>query len=278
MTLQEALTTAIARLRSADVPDPAVDGRRLLAHVVGVDAGRLILMMHDPMGPVQAEAFHTLIARRVEREPVSHLTGGRDFYGRQFKVTSDVLDPRPETETLISLVLEQPFARVLDLGTGTGCIILTLLAERPETRGVAVELSEKALGVARENAMRLDVAERCDFVQSDWFDAVDGSFDLIVSNPPYIDAAEMPDLSPEVRLHEPEMALTPGVDGTAPYKVIAAGAMKHLAPMGRLLVEIGYRQGPAVSAIFEGAGLSQVTVHQDLNGHDRVVSAIKEQV
>lgn len=278
MTLQEALTAAIARLRAADVPDPAVDARRLLAHVVGVDAGRLILMMHDALDPVQADAFDTLITRRAAREPVSHLTGGRDFYGRRFTVTRDVLDPRPETETLISLVLEQPFARVLDLGTGTGCIALTLLAERPEARGVAVDLSERALDVARENAVRLGVEARCDFEQSDWFDAVEGAFDLIVSNPPYIDAAEMLDLSPEVRLHEPELALTPGADGTAPYTVIAAGAMTHLAPMGRVLVEIGYRQGPAVSAIFEGAGLSKVTVHQDLNGHDRVVSAIKEQV
>ncbi len=274
MTLQQVLTEAIKRLRDAGVPDPAVDARRLLAHVVGVDSGRLILMMHDPLEPAQAEAFAALITRRAAREPVSHLTGGRDFYGRRFKVTSDVLDPRPETETLISLALEKPFERVLDLGTGTGCIALTLLAERPAVHGVAVDVSGQALDVARFNAEALGVADRLTLQPSDWFAAVEGQFDLIVSNPPYIDAAEMPDLSPEVRLHEPELALTPGEDGTAPYRIIAEGALKHLLPDGRLFVEIGYRQGPAVSAIFEEAGLTKVTVHQDLNGHDRVVSAI----
>lgn len=278
MTFQEALTAAIQRLRGAGVPDPALDARRLLAHVVGVDAGRLILMMHDPLEPARAEGFAVLITRREAREPVSHLTGGRDFYGRRFKVTSDVLDPRPETETLISMALEKPFHRVLDLGTGTGCIALTLLAERPAAQGVAVDVSDKALDVARFNAAALGVADRLSLGSSDWFAAVDGMFDLIVSNPPYIDAAEMPDLSPEVRLHEPELALTPGADGTAPYRIIADGALGHLAPNGRLLVEIGYRQGAAVSAIFEEAGLMKVTVHQDLNGHDRVVSAINGRV
>ena len=278
MTLQEALTGAVARLRTAGVPDPAVDARRILAHVVGVEAGRLILMMHDPLEREHAAEFDVLIERREAREPVSHLTGGRDFYGRRFLVTCDVLDPRPETETLISLALKQPFERLLDLGTGTGCIALTLLAERAETQAMAVDVSDKALAVAKANAAALGVGNRVEFRTSDWFSAVEGTFDLIVSNPPYIDAAEMPDLSPEVRLHEPELALTPGADGTAPYRIIAAGALHHLAPNGRLFVEIGYRQGPAVSAIFEGAGLTQVTVHQDLNGHDRVVSAIKGRV
>lgn len=278
MTLQEALTGAVARLRAAGVPDPAVDARRILAHVVGLDAGRLILMIHDPLEPEHAAEFDALIERRATREPVSHLIGGRDFYGRRFLVTRDVLDPRPETETLISLALEQPFERLLDLGTGTGCIALTLLAERAEAQAIAVDVSDKALAVAQTNAVALGVVDRVEFRTSDWFSAVKGTFDLIVSNPPYIDAAEMPDLSPEVRFHEPELALTPGVDGTAPYRIIAAGALEHLAPNGRLFVEIGYRQGPAVSAIFEGAGLTQVTVHQDLNGHDRVVSAIKGRV
>ncbi|NVO26887.1 peptide chain release factor N(5)-glutamine methyltransferase [Donghicola sp. C2-DW-16] len=278
MTLQQALIAAIQRLRDAGVPDPAVDARRLLAHSVGEDAGRLILMMHDALPDNAAEAFDTLITRRCAREPVSHLTGGRDFYGRRFTVTRYTLDPRPETETLVGLALEAPFAHLLDLGTGTGCIALTLLAEMPDAQGVAADLSPAALAVAQGNAEALEVADRCAFIQSDWFSAVNGDFDLIVSNPPYIDAAEMPDLSPEVRLHEPHLALTPGEDGTAPYGAIAAGAMTHLTPNGRLLVEIGYRQGPAVAGIFADSGLTQVSIHKDMNGHDRVVSAIKPSI
>ncbi|MCV2880791.1 peptide chain release factor N(5)-glutamine methyltransferase [Actibacterium sp. XHP0104] len=266
----QALAAAVVRLRAADVPDAPRDARRLLAHAMGIAPGRLTLALHDPMSSQALADFEAAIARRASREPVSHITGTRAFYGRDFSVTSDVLDPRPETETLIALALEEPFDSVLDLGTGSGCILLTLLAERPEARGLGADLSDAALAVAQQNARRLGV--EADFIRSDWFAAIDGQFDLIVSNPPYITEAEMADLSPEV-LHEPRMALTPGGDGLDAYRAIAAGAGAYLRPGGRLMVEIGAAQGPDVAGLFKAAGLGEVQVHPDLDGRDRVVSA-----
>lgn len=275
MTAREILRAAIARLRAAGVEDAAGDARRLLEHAAGIPPGMLSVRLPGVLPPETANAFATMIAARAERRPVAQITGTRAFHGRDFRVTPDTLDPRPETEILVDLALGTPFAQVLDLGTGTGCILLTLLAERPQARGIATDLSPAALAVARHNAAALGLADRADFVLSDWFAAVAGTFDLIVSNPPYIAAHEMADLSPEVRDHEPRLALTDGADGLTAYRALAAGAPAHLAPGGRLLVETGWRQGPAVAAIFRAAGLADVAIHPDLEGRDRVVSAGK---
>ncbi|QOL80239.1 peptide chain release factor N(5)-glutamine methyltransferase [Pseudooceanicola spongiae] len=268
------LRDASVRLRAAGVEDAMRDARRLLAHLLGIAAERLVVDMPAGLSAAQEAEFAALVARRAAREPLSHITGSRLFYGRAFQVSADVLDPRPETETLIEQALQAPFRDVLDLGLGSGCVLLTLLAERGEATGVGADLSPAALQVAAGNAADLGVAARASFVLSDWFDAIEGAFDLIVSNPPYISEAEMAELSPEV-LHEPRMALTPGGDGLSPYRVIAAGAGRHLRNGGRLLVEIGWQQGPAVQQIFRDAGLAQVQVHSDLGGKDRVVSALR---
>lgn len=273
MSANAALAAATQRLRAAGVPDASRDARRLLAHALGVAPTRLTLHLADPMPELAVEAYEQAIARRARREPVSHITGTRAFWGRDFRVTGDVLDPRPETETLVDLALQAPFRRVLDLGTGSGCILLTLLAERPGAAGLGTDLSASALSVARDNAQRLGLTP--DFVLSDWCAAVTGSFDLIVSNPPYIAAGEMAALSPEVRQWEPQMALTPGGDGLDAYRAIAAQAPALLCPKGRLMVEIGPTQGAAVSALFQDAGLENVTVTPDLDGRDRVVSGSK---
>jgi release factor glutamine methyltransferase len=188
-------------------------------------------------------------------------------------VTRDVLDPRPETETLVALALAEPFTRVLDLGTGSGCILVSLLAERHAAQGVGTDVSPAALLIAGENAAWHGVAERVILTPSDWFGDIGGQYDLIVSNPPYIAAHEMAGLSPEVRDHEPRGALTDEADGLTAYRAIAEGAGRFLVPGGRLLVETGPTQGPAVSRLFAGAGLEAVAVHPDLDGRDRVVSA-----
>lgn len=237
----------------------------------GVDGGeaRKLWRLAEETG---AE-FAALVVRRVAREPFSQIAGYREFWKHRFRVTADVLDPRPETETLVQLALEEPFGKVLDLGTGSGCIVISLLAERPEARGVGTDLSDKAVLVAGENAAAIGVADRLVLPISDWFDDVGGTYDLIVSNPPYIAASEMADLAPEVRDHEPREALTDDVDGLSAYRAIAAGAQAHLAPGGRLLVEIGLTQAEAVREIFEAAGLAEVSVHADLDGRDRVVAA-----
>ncbi|MBI1217517.1 MAG: peptide chain release factor N(5)-glutamine methyltransferase [Rhodobacteraceae bacterium] len=273
MTGADALRAAIPRLRDAGVEDAARDARVLLAHAIGIASDRLTLHLPDPLQPEAAARFEAAITARAARQPVSQITGRRLFWGRPFRVTPDVLDPRPETECLIAAALAAPFTRVLDLGTGTACILLTLLAERPGTTGLGTDLSDAALAVARENAASLGFAIHASFQPSDWFAGVTGRFDLIVSNPPYIAAAEMPALAPEVRQWEPHLALTPGGDGLDAYRALAVGAGAHLAPGGRLMVEIGPTQGAAVAALFRAAGLQGVVVLPDLDGRDRVVAA-----
>lgn len=265
------LAQAVQRLAAAGVAGPAGDARRLLAHALGVEAGRLTLILSDPLPAAAAERFEALIAARARRVPVSHLTGQRMFWGRDFAVTPDVLDPRPETEVLVAEALAGPFSRVLDLGTGSGCILVTLLAEREGARGVGLDLSAAALAVAAENARRHGVFGRAAFALSDWWAAAEGQFDLIVANPPYVAAAEMAGLAPEVRDHEPHLALTDGGDGLSAYRAILAGLGDHLAPGGRALFEIGAGQGAAVAALARAAGLGVERLLPDLDGRDRVV-------
>lgn len=270
-TGQMMLRDAVQRLVAAGVPDAPRDARRLLAHALGVDATRLTLALHDPVEPAALARFDTAITRRVAREPVSHIIGKRMFFGREFTVTRDVLDPRPETETLVLAALDAPFSRVLDFGLGSGCILLTLLLECKDAIGVGVDISPAACDVARDNARALGVD--ASIVQSNWGARITGRFDLIVSNPPYIAADEMPDLSPELR-HEPQSALTDGADGLTAYRAILADVPRLITPGGRVLVEIGYAQGPAVAALFRAAGLQNVQILPDLDGRDRVVSGI----
>lgn len=275
ITGQRVLRQATKALTDAGIADAARDARRLFAYVMGVDASRVSLIAGDPVTPAQAEAFGLLIARRGRREPVAHLTGERQFYGATFEVGPDVLDPRPETEVLIAQALALPFGRILDLGTGSGCIVATLLAQRgADAFGVATDLSAAALAVAQRNAARLRVQDRVRFYQGDWFGALPASevdFDLIVSNPPYIAADEMAGLAADVREFEPRMALTDEADGLRAYAKISAGAAAHLVRGGWLILEIGPTQGPAVMAMLRAEGFAGVAVKQDLDGRDRVV-------
>ncbi len=272
-TAAQAMVAATARLRAAGVPDPARDARVLLAHAARIEASRVTLIAPEALSPDIAERYEQLIALRAIRVPVSHLVGERAFYGRRFKVSGDVLDPRPETETLIEAALAQPYARVLDLGTGSGCILVTLLAERVEASGLGTDLSEAACLQASANAVLHRVETRAEILRSDWFEGVAGQFDLIVSNPPYIAREEMEGLAPEVREHEPEMALTDGHDGLSAYRAIAARAVEFLCPGGRLLVEIGPTQAGAVAELMAAGGLSAIAVIPDIDGRDRVVAA-----
>ena len=269
---REALVIAVKTLEAAGIEGAARDARLLLAHALGIGPDRVTLVLPDPLEPAARAAFEALVARRAAREPVSHLIGKRAFWGRDFIVSADVLDPRPETETLVAEALTQPFASVLDLGTGSGAILLTLLAEQPLAKGKGTDISAPALAVAEANAAALGLAGRARFAQANWFDGVAGQFDLIVSNPPYIAATEMAGLAPELA-HEPQGALTDGADGLTAYRAIAAGARAHLAPRGRLMVEIGPTQGAAVADLFLDAGLKAVRVLPDLDGRDRVVRA-----
>ncbi|MEO0402355.1 MAG: peptide chain release factor N(5)-glutamine methyltransferase [Pseudomonadota bacterium] len=273
MTAAEAMVAATARLRAAGVPDPARDARVLLAHAAQVDAARVTLIAPEDIAPEIEERYDHLVSLRAVRVPVSQLIGEREFYGRRFKINADVLDPRPESETLIEAALVEDFDRVLDLGTGSGCLLVTLLGEREQARGVGVDLSEAACLQASANAVLNAVADRASVVQGDWFDPVDGRFDLIVSNPPYLAAFEMDEVAPELRDHEPRMALTDEGDGLSAYREIAAQAGSYLTSNGRVLCEMGWMQGDDVHAIFQAEGWGNIVILPDLDGRDRVLVA-----
>lgn len=273
----EALRAAVPRLAAAGLAEPAKDARYLMAHALQVPFDRLMLHLPDPLPPEAAERFAAAIAARLRHQPVAQIIGWRDFWGRRFRVTPDTLDPRPETEILVAEALCRPFDRMLDLGTGTGCILLSCLADRPMATGLGVDLSDAALAVARDNAERLGLAGRASFVLSDWCAAVAGRFDLIVSNPPYIAADEMAALAPDVRAWEPHLALSPGGDGLDAYRRICRDAPARLKAGGRLIVEIGPSQGAAVLALMRAAGLVDLQVLPDWDGRDRVVRGHKPQ-
>lgn len=271
MTAAQALAKAVQRLKAADVPDAANDARILLAHALGLERSRLTLVLPDEMTREAQSGYAQAITAREMRQPVSHIIGVREFYGRCFSVTADVLDPRPETELLVQTALNAPFETLLDLGTGSGCILLTLLAENPTATGQGVDCSQAAIDVATGNAAALGLDVRSRFAVSDWFSNVQGQFDLIVSNPPYITADEMTQLAPEVQNWEPHAALTPGGDGLDAYRVIIKAAPQYLTAGGRLIVEIGATQTADVQALFQARGFDGITCLQDLDGRDRVV-------
>lgn len=273
MTLDEALHLGRARL--SHCPDPMRDARRLLAHAAGLEPGALH-RLEDALPPDTAAAFQALLDRRARGEPLARVLGYRNFWRHRFNITPDVLDPRADTETLVARALDVRWRTVLDLGTGSGCILLSLLAERGDARGVGTDISDAALDVARGNGAALGLTDRASFVRADWWRGVAGRFDLIVSNPPYIGEDEMDGLSPEVRNHDPHLALSPGGDGLEPYRIIADGAAEVLEPGGHVMVEIGWKQGAAVADLFSTAGLADVRLHADLEGRDRVVSARRD--
>lgn len=274
MTRAELLRAATERLARAGVPDPARDARLALRWAAGLSGAAFAATLEAPAAEDEARRFAEAVRRRAGREPLSHITATRNFWGRQFAVGPDVLDPRPETEVLVAEALQRgPFRRVLDLGTGSGCLLVTLLAEWSEATGLGTDLSGAALAVARSNAVEHGVADRATFAEGDWTDGVEGHFDLVISNPPYLAASEIADLEPEVRDHEPRIALTPGGDGLGAYRRIAAGAGRVMARDAWLMVEIGPTQSDAVAAILAGAGLSVLRVIPDLDQRPRVILA-----
>lgn len=274
MSAALALRAGIATLREAGIEDAARDARLLMAKAMAVPADRLTLHLQDDLPAAAAQSFSALIAARAARQPMAQILGERLFWGRSFEVTRDTLDPRPETEVLVQEALRRPFLKMLDLGTGSGCILISCLLEMPMASGLGVDLSEAALRVAARNAER-HALTRARFKASDWLRVVSDRYDLIVSNPPYIAEAELAGLAPEVRDWEPKKALTPGGDGLAAYRAIAAGAPARLMPGGRILLEIGPTQGAAVSALLVKQGLTGIRILPDLDGRDRVVCAEK---
>ncbi|HEV3490575.1 MAG TPA: peptide chain release factor N(5)-glutamine methyltransferase [Reyranella sp.] len=278
------LRDAAVALAAAGIDNVRFEARLLLAHAAGLSAEQLIARGAEPAPAAVAERLRALTARRVLREPMAYILGEREFWGLPFKVSPAVLVPRPDSETLIEAALalmpdrQRPW-RILDLGLGSGCLLLTLLREYPAASGVGLELSEEALAVAQANAEALAVDARArlilgDWQQPDWQQRLGGPFDLLVSNPPYIEAGAIERLMPEVARFEPRLALDGGPDGLAAYRNIATAAPALMAPGGRVLVESGEGQVTEISRIFASAGLIMEAPWRDLAGIDRVVSAM----
>ncbi|MBQ1821953.1 MAG: peptide chain release factor N(5)-glutamine methyltransferase [Lachnospiraceae bacterium] len=277
MTLREALIEGTRELEEAHIPDSKFDARILLLHASNITYSRFLASSTDPMEEDSLRKYRTYLKMRTERIPLQHITGEQDFMGYSFRVNEHVLIPRQDTETLVLLAEEEikktDAKKVLDLCTGSGCIGISLFLRMKEAgRPIDVtlsDLSEEALAVAKENANLLNT-NIC-FTKSDLFEEIDSSYDVIVSNPPYIPSHVIPGLMPEVRDHDPMMALDGGEDGLFIYRKLIPQAYERLQDKGSLFLEIGYDQGGSVSLIMREAGFNGVTVAQDLAGNDRVV-------
>jgi release factor glutamine methyltransferase len=265
--------SARARLAALPKAEAERDARLLIQAALRLTPAGFTARLSDPApdDPQLLAHLEWMVSRRAARWPVSRILGEAVFWGRSFEVTAATLSPRGDTETLIAAALEAPFTRLLDLGTGTGCIAVTLLAERTQACGVATDIDADALAVAARNAARHGVTDRLVTQRANWTDGVAGPFDLIVSNPPYITADAFAALEPEVRNHDPAIALTPGGDGLAAYRALCATAPALLSPGGRMILEIGHDQGPAVAALMRSGGLEHVEIRPDLAGRDRIV-------
>jgi release factor glutamine methyltransferase len=279
-TLVKAWKAAGERLKAAHIDQPAIDARLMLEAAAGVSRTDILTDPYRELTPEQAATFDDYLSRRERREPVSHILGRKGFWKIMLSVTRDVLTPRPDTETVVEVALaafpEAASINVLDLGVGSGAILLAILAERPGAKGLGVDISVEALAVARENAANLDLNTRCALLRGDWTAGLaDENFDLVVANPPYIPSADIETLEPEVRDHEPRLALDGGADGLDAYRLLAPEILRVLKPGGVFAVEIGYDQSKAVEALFRDAGGFNVTTVKDLADRDRVVTGVK---
>ncbi|MCP5366877.1 MAG: peptide chain release factor N(5)-glutamine methyltransferase [Hyphomicrobiales bacterium] len=276
-TVESLLREATAELRAAGVEGARLDARLLLERATGLDRARLLAASRDPVDATAADRFRALVAERRARRPLAQVLGRREFWSLDFAVTADTLTPRPDSETLVEAALafaaDRGLAapRVLDLGTGTGCLLLAVLHDLPAATGLGIDASAGAVAVARGNARALGLDPRARFAVADWNDdaagwADAGPFDLVLANPPYIRDGDIPGLEPEVAVHEPRRALAGGADGLDAYRALTARLDRWLAPGGAAFLELGAGQDGAVAALAAAAGLSVAAVARDLAG------------
>ena len=275
VSIGEALREAARLLEYNGVAEARREAGSLLSHVLAKDRTFLISHAEDQLSDADAERFIAGIERRASGEPAQYITGVQDFYGRAFRVTPDVLIPRPETELLVeaALSLMPAESRICDVGTGSGCIAVTLLCERVDARAVAIDVSTAALEVARQNAREFAVEDRLELILSDCFAALEGSeqFNLIVSNPPYVSARALPGLQREVRDHEPLVALSPGEDGLSVIRRLLNDAPEFLRANGHLIMEIGFDQGERVQQLVDETVWQLHDILPDLQHIPRIV-------
>lgn len=270
---------AVSLLRAAGVASPETDARLLLCHALGISREALAADPARPLAAAERRVYAALIARRRDREPVSRILGRREFFGLDFEIGPATLDPRPDSETLVEAALalarhgawrdREP--HILDIGTGSGCLLLTLLQAWPQATGVGVDISADALRVARKNAAALALSARAEWLQSDFLVDMAGRFDLVVSNPPYIPTSHIPALDPEVSRYDPQLALDGGHDGLSAYRSIVPALPAVLAEGGIALLEIDPALEAPVRGLLASAGLDVRAVHPDLTGSARVI-------
>lgn len=278
-TLAAVVAEARARLAACGLPDAAIESRLLIGGLLGLTSTQVFTGGDRVLTQAETAFIEKAIDRRLKREPVHRILGEREFHGITLKLSKETLEPRPDTEILVDTLL--PHVRqivaskgevgILDLGTGTGAVVLALLKECPQAKGLGADISEDALRTSRENAARLGLSDRFGAIRSDWFQAIEGRFDIIVSNPPYIRGDIIPTLEPEVRDFDPIAALDGGPDGLDAYRAIADGAGEMLEPDGIIGVEIGFDQKDSVTALFAAAGFGLRQAVRDYGDNDRVL-------
>lgn len=276
----EALIHAAQRLTEAGIEDPDREARLLLSYALQCEALELIIRLKIELNIDEETVFKSWLTRREKREPLARIHGLREFWGLPFGLNEATLEPRPDTETLVECVLkkipdQETALRILDIGTGTGCVLLALLHEYQYAQGMGTDRSDRALQAARHNALQLGLKTRASFMETNWADGVNGAYDVVVSNPPYIRSAELATLQPEVRDYDPMLALDGGVDGLDPYRVITPKAKELLKSGGLLAFEVGHTQSQAVAAILNEHGFHDVGVRDDLQHIPRVVFGTK---
>lgn len=275
-TRKQALTLFRKALTNAGIETAGLDARLLLAHALTLSAHDLLIHDALTLGAEGAIAATKFLEQRLAGLSVARIIGYREFWGLKFYLSEATLEPRPDTETLIEAVLEtfldkQAPLRILDLGTGTGCILISLLKEFPNASGAGVDIAPGALEIARKNSEFNGVSKRCSFISSNWFEQVDGQFDLIVSNPPYIRSAVIPTLDTEVRAFDPLLALDGGADGLDSYRLILSSVGQHLTPSGRVFLEIGFDQEQKLKDNAKKYGFRPVSCRHDVAGNPRVI-------
>ena len=280
-TIAEACEKLAQTFRQSGIEDAPADARILVAHALSLTRAQLLAQSDRELEPREVDAISARAARRLRREPVSRIIGSREFWGLKLDISPAVLDPRPDTETIVEAALDwlttrglrNERLRILDIGTGSGALLLALLSELPNAAGIGTDISIEALSIARINAHRHELASRTNFICCDLAVALRGPFDLIVSNPPYVETGEIERLAPEVRDHDPRLALDGGADGLAAYRAIAGDARRLLAERARLIVELGQGQSDVVSRLFTRAGLTvDEKPRRDLSGINRALS------
>lgn len=277
MKLKTAYQDIKNKFQNAGLDSYALDARLLMCHILGLSHEAFVMQSDNDLTDENLSQINVLVEQRLKGRPVAKIIGKKEFYGRVFLTTEDTLDPRPDSEILIEVALR--YAReethILDLGTGTGCLLLTLLAEIPKSSGVAVDQSDRTLAVAKQNAENLHLEDRVTFLRSDWFARVEGEFDVIISNPPYIPSRDIPGLAPDVREYDPMAALDGGEDGLDPYRIIIPQSTDFLKLGGLLAFEVGIHQADDVADMMANHGFRDVRIIPDLAGIARVVRGIR---